>query len=105
MVRRFCNTTTTISARLIRCRSWIKSRCRAVLVARWKIGAGSLTSSLRFCLIPKSSSVETKQHIYEVLAHETAHHWFGDLVTMAWWDNLWLNEVRFMDGQEMHCTF
>src|SRR5947207_2623955 len=41
---------------------------------------------------PKNSSVDTKQHIYEVLAHEMAHMWFGDLVTMAWWDNLWLNE-------------
>src|SRR6188472_1304311 len=40
----------------------------------------------------KSSSGETKQNIYEVLAHEMAHQWFGDLVTMAWWDNLWLNE-------------
>ncbi len=41
---------------------------------------------------PKNSSTETKQNIYEVLAHEMAHQWFGDLVTMAWWDNLWLNE-------------
>src|SRR5256886_3919969 len=41
---------------------------------------------------PKHSSAETKQDIYEVLAHEVAHQWFGDLVTMAWWDNLWLNE-------------
>src|SRR5438874_497980 len=41
---------------------------------------------------PKSSSAETKQDIYEVLAHEMAHQWFGDLVTMGWWDNLWLNE-------------
>src|SRR5438270_4887854 len=41
---------------------------------------------------PKNSSAETKQVIYEVVAHEMAHMWFGDLVTMAWWDNLWLNE-------------
>jgi aminopeptidase N len=32
------------------------------------------------------------QRIYTVLAHETAHQWFGDLVTMDWWDDLWLNE-------------
>ncbi len=41
---------------------------------------------------PEKSSDATKQAIYEVLAHEMAHMWFGDLVTMAWWDNLWLNE-------------
>ena len=27
-----------------------------------------------------------------VVAHEMAHQWFGDMVTMQWWDNLWLNE-------------
>ncbi|MDQ6939192.1 MAG: M1 family metallopeptidase, partial [Verrucomicrobiota bacterium] len=41
---------------------------------------------------PRNSSSETKQRVYEVIAHEVAHQWFGDLVTMAWWDNLWLNE-------------
>ena len=41
---------------------------------------------------PQRSSESTRQSIYEVIAHEVAHMWFGDLVTMAWWDNLWLNE-------------
>jgi aminopeptidase N len=41
---------------------------------------------------PEKSSDNTKHDIFAVIAHEVAHMWFGDLVTMAWWDNLWLNE-------------
>lgn len=41
---------------------------------------------------PKTSSTETKQHIAEVISHEIAHQWFGNLVTMEWWNDLWLNE-------------
>ncbi len=40
----------------------------------------------------KTAPERTKKLIAEVLAHEMAHQWFGDVVTMEWWDDLWLNE-------------
>jgi len=40
----------------------------------------------------KTSSTRTKQYIAEVISHELAHQWFGNLVTMKWWNDLWLNE-------------
>ncbi|XP_061389995.1 aminopeptidase N-like [Musca vetustissima] len=41
---------------------------------------------------PNVSSESNKQRIAEVIAHELAHQWFGNLVTMKWWTDLWLNE-------------
>jgi aminopeptidase N len=43
-------------------------------------------------LNPQISNQLDKQRAFNVAAHEMAHQWFGDLVTMSWWDDLWLNE-------------
>jgi len=40
----------------------------------------------------KTSSEGYKQNVADTIAHEVAHQWFGDLVTMKWWDDIWLNE-------------
>lgn len=41
---------------------------------------------------PQLATQRDRQQVYVVVAHEVAHQWFGNLVTMRWWDDLWLNE-------------
>ncbi|CAJ1358599.1 unnamed protein product, partial [Effrenium voratum] len=43
-------------------------------------------------LIAKGASRKQMQRVCIVVTHELAHQWFGNLVTMMWWDDLWLNE-------------
>jgi aminopeptidase N len=53
---------------------------------------GGITYNDQLLLLGKSATLGQKQEVYSVQAHEMAHQWFGDLVTMSWWDDLWLNE-------------
>ncbi len=65
---------------------------------------GALTFREIFLNISPSTGASVKKAVGEVIAHELAHQWFGDLVTMNWWDDLWLNEsfATFMSYKAMN---
>lgn len=53
---------------------------------------GLITYREVYLLVDENSTVSSRQQVALVVAHELAHQWFGNLVTMKWWDDLWLNE-------------
>ncbi|HYK92945.1 MAG TPA: M1 family metallopeptidase [Thermoplasmata archaeon] len=53
---------------------------------------GAITFQEYYLLLGERSPPSTRMMLADVLAHEIAHQWFGNLVTMRWWEDLWLNE-------------
>lgn len=69
---------------------------------------GAITYREEILLIdPATAGVRQRQRLASITAHELAHMWFGNLVTMAWWDDLWLNEsfASWMGDKVTHQVF
>ncbi|MEI6237303.1 MAG: M1 family aminopeptidase [Candidatus Saccharibacteria bacterium] len=73
------------------------NKCDIVALPDFAAGAMENWGLLTFretCMLvdPKNTSLDNQQYVAMVVAHEVAHQWFGNLVTMRWWNDLWLNE-------------
>jgi aminopeptidase N len=71
-------------------------KCDHVALPDFSSGAmenwGLITYREMALLASKSTSISAKRYIATVICHELSHQWFGNLVTMQWWNDLWLNE-------------
>ncbi len=90
---------------------YVLPKLHLVAVPEFAAGAmenwGAITFREIALLIDKDSSVRIKKLVSEVIAHEVSHQWFGNLVTMKWWDDLWLNEsfATFMAAKAEDAMF
>ena len=75
---------------------YLLDKCDLLAIPDFAAGAmenwGLITFRESSLLCDESSSVTHRQYVALVVAHELAHQWFGNLVTMDWWKELWLNE-------------
>ncbi len=75
---------------------YVLPKVHLIAVPEFAAGAmenwGAITFREVLLMLNDGTSTSVKQTVSEVIAHELAHQWFGNLVTMKWWNDLWLNE-------------